>query len=97
MSLSLLSFEAAPPLLLQCLGAILSEKWRESNKKGCGAKMIAAVDGWVYFTDEEDPCITKPSHGDGGMVLQEQCTGISPFLLQPSDTPYLFLMRRYLV
>ncbi len=86
--------------------------------------MIAAADGWVYFTDEEDPCIvhcvglpierdsraiailmslkpciTKPSHddGDGGVVLQEQCTSISPFLWQQSDTPYLFLMRRCLV
>lgn len=84
--------------------------------------MIAAVDVWVYFTDEEDPCIahcvglhiecdtraiailmsfkpciTKPSHDDGGVVLQEQSTSISPFLLQQSDTPYLFLMRRYLV
>ena len=37
------------------------------------------------------------STGDGGVVLQEQCTSISPFLLQQSDTPYLFLMRRNLV
>ena len=35
--------------------AILAEKEHESDKKGCGAKMIAAVDVWVYFTDEEDP------------------------------------------